>query len=332
MVASLAVVSLPHLPLLRFRNRQVLTEDVTGATIATKGVGVKNMAANDEMTVGVAVIATSTVTEVVVQVATGEMRGLRTVVQGYPNLNEIIVLLSGLHPHHPDLPSGALVLDTMTTGDEILPHHHDDPTTTAPGSRTYHQRMALLGVSKKTCTEGMVGLTKEVTILNGKCAMCAACQKPHHFLGVGNSVPIALSVSGHRHLVHPLGNCAGSLLFTNFVVADLFIVGHRNDAKNHAKGRNENVPPLSRPRQQIVTRIGGVVKEKKRSELGRKGTETNDHGGIEDHDLVRTTNLASAIAIAGGNAAGRQVASVAKLGLQRGAHAAPSQVMAKTTG
>ena len=110
------------------------------------------------------------------------------------------------------------------------------------------------------------------------------------------------------------------------------MAGHRNDAKNHAKGRNENVPRLSLPRQQTVKRIGGVVKEKKRSERGRKGTETDDHGDIEDHDLVRTTKLANAIAIAGGNAAGQQAASVAKLGLQRGAHAAPSQVMAKMTG
>src|SRR6266581_791505 len=98
----------------------------------------------------------------------------------------------------------------------------------------------------------------------------------------------------------------------DFVVADLFIVGHRNDAKNHAKGINENVPRLSRPRQQIVKRIGGVVKEKKGSERGRKRTETDDHGDIEDHDLVRTTKPASAIAIAGRNEAGRQAAGVAR--------------------
>lgn len=129
----------------------------------------------------------------------------------------------------------------------------------------------------------------------------------------------------------PARKLCGFSTLHDFVVADPFIVGHRNDAKNHAKGRSENVPRLSRPRQQIMKMIGSVVKEKKRSERGRKGTETDDHGDIEDHDLVRTTKLASAIAIAGGNAAGRQAASVAKLGLQRGAHAAP-QVMTKTTG
>jgi len=58
MLDTLVVVSLPHLPPRRIRNHQVLTEDVTGATTATKGVGMKNMAANDEMTVGLAVIAT----------------------------------------------------------------------------------------------------------------------------------------------------------------------------------------------------------------------------------------------------------------------------------
>lgn len=341
MLAPLVVVSLPHLPPRRIHNHQVLTEDVTGVTTDTKGVGMKDMATNDETTVGVAVIAMFTVTEVVAQVATaavgivtmtGEMRVLRTVAQGHPSLNETIALLSGLQPHHLGPLLGAEVLDTMTTGDEILPHHHPDPTTTAPGGQTCRLRMALLGVSKKTCTEGMVGLMKEVTFLNGKCASCVACRKPHRVPGVGNSVSIALSVSGHRHHVRPLGHCADSLLFLDFVVADLFIVGHRNGTKNHAKGVNENVPRLSRPRQQIVKRIGGVVKEKKGSERGRKRTETDDHGDIEDLDLVRTTKPVSAIAIAGGNAAGRQAASVAKLGLQREAHAVSSQVITKTTG
>ena len=219
----LAVVSLPHLPPRRIRNHQVLTKDVTGATTATKGVGMENMAANDEMTVGVAVIATYAMTEVVAQVATAaigvvtmtvEMRVLRTVAQGDPGLSEMTALLSGLHPHHLGLPLGAQVLDTTTTGDEILPHHHHGPRMTAPGGQACHLRMALLGVSKKTCTEGTVGLTEEVTSLNGKCATCVACQKPHRFPGVGNSVPIALSVSGHRHHVHPLGDCADSLLFS----------------------------------------------------------------------------------------------------------------------
>lgn len=301
----------------------------------------KNMTVNDEITVGIAATVAYTVTEVVPQVVTaamgivtttGEMRVLRTVTQGDPGLNEMVALLPGLLPHHLGLPLGAQALDTMTTGDEILPHHHHDPTTTAPGGQTCRPRMALLGVSKKTCTEGMVGLTEEETILNGKCTTCVTCQKPQPFSRrrqQRDNNTFSIWPPSPRA---PARELCGFSTLLGFVVADLFIVGHQNDAKNHAKSTNEDVPRLSRPRQQIVKRIVGVVKEKKGSARGGKKTETDDHDDLEDHDLVRTTKPPNAVAIAGGNAAGRPAASVARLGLQCEAHPASSQTMTKTNG
>jgi hypothetical protein len=183
LLAPLVIVSPPR----HIRKHQVPTESVTGPSTAIQGVtGSKNIATDGDVTVGVAVIATKAVTEVVVKAATaameivtttGEMKVLRTVAQGEVGLSGMIALPSGLHVHHLGLLLGVQVPNTMTTLDEILLHHHH-PTTTAPDGQISHLRTTLLGVSKKTCTEGMVGLTEGVTISNGKWASCIACQRP----------------------------------------------------------------------------------------------------------------------------------------------------------
>lgn len=178
LLALLVIVSPPP---------QMPTESVAAPSTAIQGVTrTKNIATDDDVTVGVAAIATKAVTEVVVKAATaamgiitttGEMKVLRTVAQGEVGLSNMIALLFGLHVHHLGLLLGVEVPDTMTTLDDILlPHHH--PTRTTLDGQISHLRTTLLGVSKKTCTEGMVGLTEEVTILNGKWASCIACQRP----------------------------------------------------------------------------------------------------------------------------------------------------------
>jgi hypothetical protein len=136
------------------------TESVTGAT-TTPTKDVTGMKANDDVTVGVAVIATYTVTKTFVKAPTTAMG---------------IALLIGLHPDLLGLPVGAKVLDTMTTLDEILRLHRHHPTTTVPSGQTCRLRMVILGVSRKTCTEGTVGLMGVVTILRGKWASCIVCQ------------------------------------------------------------------------------------------------------------------------------------------------------------
>jgi hypothetical protein len=108
-----------------------------------------------------------------------------------------------------------------------------------------------------------------------------------------------------------------------FIVVYLALVGHKSNTENHAKSINENVPRLSPPRQLIVKRTGGVVKEKNESERGRKGTGEN--GVIEAHAGTRMTKPVCVIVIAGGNVVSQQAASFAKLGLLREAHAAHSQ-------
>jgi len=116
--------------------------------MATTTIDVTGVKTNDDVTVGVAVIATYTMSEIVVKAPTTAM-GI-----ALPDLL--------------GLPVGAQVLDTMTTLDEILFRHRSHPMTTVLSRRTCRPRIAILGVSKKTCTEGMVGLTEVVTILRSK--------------------------------------------------------------------------------------------------------------------------------------------------------------------
>jgi hypothetical protein len=125
--------------------------------MTTTTIDVKGMKTNDDVTVGVAVIATYTVTESVIKAPTTAMGIV------LPDLLGLLV--------------AAQVLDTMTTLDEIPPRHHPHPMTTALSGRTCRLRMAILGVSKRTCTEEMVGLTEVVTILKSKwLASCIAGQ------------------------------------------------------------------------------------------------------------------------------------------------------------
>jgi len=130
--------------------------------------------------------------------------------------------------------------------------------------------------------------------------------------GAGNSVSIVLSVSGLNPLVLPLGN-----------------VGHLNETRTRAKNINEVVLLPSRLHQQIVKRTGSVVKEKNASERGKKGR--GESGVTDDHKLIRVMKRMSDIVIARGNIAGRQAPSFAKLGHEREAHVAGSQVT-KTNG
>jgi hypothetical protein len=116
--------------------------------MTTTTIDVTGMKTNDDVTVGVAVIATHTMSEIAVKAPTTAM-GI-----ALPDLL--------------GLPVGAQVLNTMTTLDEILPRHRSHPMMTALSGWTYRLRMAILGVNKKTCTEGMVGLTEVVTILKSK--------------------------------------------------------------------------------------------------------------------------------------------------------------------
>jgi hypothetical protein len=144
---------------------------------------------NDVVIEGVVVSATCTTTKIVVKAATAAMAttvtrtvGLRiaTVTQEDRVLSQMIALLCGLLPHHPGPPLGAQVPHTMTTPGDVLPRHRHLKMTNL-GGKIYHLRMAPLGVSRKTCTEGTFGWTEGVTYLNGKWLFVSACQNPHDF-------------------------------------------------------------------------------------------------------------------------------------------------------
>jgi hypothetical protein len=111
LVAHLAAVSPLHLHVHR-----VPAENVAGATTTT--IDVIRTKMNDDVTVGVAVIATYTVTEVVVKAPPTAMG---------------IAPLFGLHPGLLGPPVDAEVLNMMTTLDEILRRHRHHLTTTALG-------------------------------------------------------------------------------------------------------------------------------------------------------------------------------------------------------
>lgn len=109
-----------------------------------------------------------------------------------------------------------------------------------------------------------------------------------------------------------------------YTISNLLPVGHWSETENHAKSINVIVPLLFLL-QQIVKRIGGVVKEKNASERGRK--RTGESGIIDVHKLIQMKRIASVIVIAGGNGADQQAENVVKPSRERKAHAVSSQVM-----
>jgi hypothetical protein len=211
--------------------------------MTTTTIGVTGTKTNDDVTVGVAVIVTYTMSEIVVKAPT----------------TAVGIALPDLL----GLPMGAQVLDTMTTLDEILPRHRSHPMTTALSGRTCPLRMAILGVSKKTCTEGMVGLTEVATILKSKwLAACIAGQTSQSSRRRQQRVNNTFSIWPPSPRAPARDLCAFSS-YLALVIFNPSFVGHRSDTNNHARSISGNVPHLSHPRQRIVRRTGGVVNEKK---------------------------------------------------------------------
>ena len=174
---------------------------------------------HDDVIEGVAATATCTATKIAIKAATAAMAtvtmtvGMRiaTATQEDRALSGMIALLCGLHPHHLGTPLGAQVPHMMTTPGDILTIRRHLKMTD-PAGQIHHLRMAPLGVSRKTCTEGTSGWTEGVTTLNGKWLYVSACQNPHiFFTGADNNVSIIRSVSGRRPLVLQHGICAYSL-------------------------------------------------------------------------------------------------------------------------
>ena len=145
----------------------VTVDEVDAATVVvTTWTEIKN----DDLIAGVAVTATKTAIEAAIAAMTTVTTtvGMRiaTATQEDRALSGVIVLLCGLRPRRLDLPLAAQVPRTMITPGDILPRHRPLKMTD-PDCQVHHLRMLPLGTSKKTCTEGMVGWTEGVIILNG---------------------------------------------------------------------------------------------------------------------------------------------------------------------
>lgn len=159
--------------------------NVNEVDAATVAVTTWTEMTNDDVAEGVAVTATCTAAKIVIRAGTAATATVTmtvgmitaTATQEVRALSRTIALQRGLQPHHPGPPLGARVPHTMTTLGDMLPRHHHLKMTDLEG-QIHHLRMVPQGVCRKTCTEGTVGWTEGLIILNSKWLFILACQKP----------------------------------------------------------------------------------------------------------------------------------------------------------
>lgn len=164
------------------KNTMANVNEVDAATVAAT---TWTEMTSDDVVEGVAVTATCTAAKIVIKAGTAATATATmtvgmitaTATQEVRALSRTIALQRGLQPHHLGLPLGAPVPHMMTTLGGMLPHHHHLETTDLEG-QIHHLRMVPQGVSRKTCTEGTVGWTEGLIILNSKWLFVSACQKP----------------------------------------------------------------------------------------------------------------------------------------------------------